>query len=347
MILKLQTQNRVYRAYYGGKRLDAFYNLPQPKDDRFPEEWIASTVRAFNVGREEICEGLSRCQDGTLFKERIEADSISLLGEGEVAKHGANLSILVKLLDAAERLFIQCHPTVPFAKKYFNSPFGKTECWYILDAEADASVYLGFKPNVTREEWEDCFKREDTAGLLNMMHRISVKEGDVVFVSGGVPHAIGGGCLLCELQEPTDLMVIPERRSDSGIVLADQKMHGGLGFERMFDCFTYEGVSEEELRRRYVRHADPIQNGITTLVGADLTDRFSMQQLNVSDELNVDLLGAYAVGIVIDGSLTFIDENGDIVCGKKGDQLFLGADSKSLTVSGNGCAIICRPICID
>lgn len=347
MIVSLQTKNRVYRAYYGGKRLDAFYGIENPKDDRFPEEWIASTVRAFNVGREEICEGLSLCADGGLFKDRIEAEPLRLLGAGEVARHGAKLSILVKLLDAAERLFIQCHPTVPFAKQYFGSPFGKTECWYILDAEEDASVYLGFRPEITREQWIKCFQNEDTEGLLRLMHRIAVRPGDVIFVSGGVPHAIGGGCLLCELQEPTDLMVIPERKSKSGITLADAKMHGGLGFERMFDCFTYEGVTEAELRRRYVRHAEPIENGITTLVGTDLTDRFSMQQLNVAGELLLDLKGAYAVCLITEGELTLTDATGDSITGKKGDQLFLGADGQAVTVSGTGNAIVCRPVAIE
>mgnify|MGYP007112574358 CR=1 FL=1 len=60
-------------------------------------------------------------------------------------------------------------------------------------------------------------------------------------------------------------VVIPERVTPAGIVLAEQKLHGGLGFELMFDCFTYEGVTEEELRRRYVRHAEPIKNGITLI----------------------------------------------------------------------------------
>ena len=58
------------------------------------------------------------------------------------------MSILVKLLDSAERLVIQCHPTIPFAKKHFNSSFGKAECWYMLDTEEDAYIYLGFNISI-------------------------------------------------------------------------------------------------------------------------------------------------------------------------------------------------------
>ena len=241
-MLYLLKQNRVYRSYYGGKRLDKLCGKDICEDSQFPEEWIASTVRAFNAGREDIVEGPSVCEDGRRLADIIKENPKKFLGEEQFNKYGENMSILVKLLDAAERLFIQCHPTIPFAKKYFNSQFGKTECWYIISAEEGAFVYLGFKPEITKEKWQKCFDEQDVDGMLALMHKLSVKAGDLIFVEGGVPHAIGEGCLLCELQEPTDYMVIPERTSKSGITLTDRKMHGGLGFERMMDI-NYKGNS--------------------------------------------------------------------------------------------------------
>ena len=90
-----------------------------------------------------------------------------------------------------------------------------------------------------REYWKHLFDVQDIEGMLECMHHFPVKRGDLIYVAGGVPHAIGAGCFLAEIQEPTELMVIPERVTPSGVRLAEEKLHGGLGFEKMFDCFEY------------------------------------------------------------------------------------------------------------
>lgn len=325
MIYKFK-QNRVFRSYYGGKRLDALCGKENCEDSRFPEEWVASTVRAFNAGRENIVEGISMLEDGTPFSE-IMADK--------------KLPILVKLLDAAERLFIQCHPTVSFAKEHFDSDFGKTECWYIISAEEGACVYLGFKEGITKEKWRECFKTQNIEEMLSLMHKLSVSEGDLVFVEGGLPHAIGGGCLLCELQEPTDLMVIPERTSKSGITLPDIKLHGGLGFDKMFDCFTYKGLSETELRSRFVRHPMLKINELTPIVDASLTDKFRMDGLRVSGECALDLGEDFAVLTVIAGK-GFIESDGVKTEITSGNGLFMTENSESIVFSGDMTLTICR-----
>ena len=173
MIAKLQP-NRVRRTYLGGGRIDAFtggsrscatetdgggsqFTATADAQERvppvvadaincvppmpMPEDWMASTTTAFNGTLEIEGEGLGRLEDGRLVKDVV-----------------GTLPILVKLLDSDERLVIQAHPTVPCAKRLFNSPVGKTECWYFLPGTApDACVYLGFKPGITREKWEEAF----------------------------------------------------------------------------------------------------------------------------------------------------------------------------------------------
>lgn len=325
MIYKFKS-NRVFRAYYGGKRLDALCGKALCEDSRFPEEWIASSVRAFNAGRENIVEGMSICEDGTPFSE--------VLGEKK-------LPILVKLLDAAERLFIQCHPTVPFAKQHFGSDFGKTECWYIISADEDACVYIGFKENITREEWEICFHEQNTDRMIELMHRLSVKAGDLVFVEGGVPHAIGGGCLLCELQEPTDLMVIPERTSKSGITLPDIKLHGGLGFDKMFDCFEYVGYTEEELRNRFVRHPSLKEDSLVPIVDETLTDKFKMEGLKLKNGISVDFKENFAVGVVISGEAEILSKDSKTIL-SAGEGFYVSENSGELKISGNAEIIFCR-----
>ncbi|MBR4911139.1 MAG: class I mannose-6-phosphate isomerase [Clostridia bacterium] len=333
-------ENRVWRAYTGGKRIDAFHGKANPANSRMPEEWLASTVEAFNPDRPVKGEGLSVCESGSLFRDVLKENPEKILGKELSDRFGGNMSILVKLLDSAERLVIQCHPTVEFAKEHFGSMFGKTECWYMLDCEEEACVYLGFKPGITKEKWQALFKAQDTAGMLDCLHRFRVKPGDMWFVAGGVPHAIGGGCLMIELQEPSDLMVIPERVTPAGIVLKDQKLHGGLGFEKMFDCFVYRGYSEDETRKKYYRKAVLTDNGFSTVVGNDLTDRFSMKALRVNGKANVDLADRYAVVIVTagEGVIKTQDETLNL---KKSNNFFVTADSGSLEFLGNMELIFC------
>ena len=237
MVYKLK-ENRVRRSYLGGARIDKFYGKENCENGYCPEDWIGSVVEANNPGDVIVGEGLGVTDTGEFVKD--------------VLSEKGKMPFLVKLLDSAERLVIQAHPTVDFAKKAFNSEFGKTECWYFIDCDEDACVYIGFKPGITREKWELLFHAQDSEGMLELLHKINVKKGDVVFVDGGVPHAIGGGSLILELQEPTDLMVCGEKVTPSGRVLADEKVHGGLGFEKMFDCFEYNPYTESEINEKFI-----------------------------------------------------------------------------------------------
>jgi len=326
MIAKL-LPNRVRRTYLGGGRIDAFTGTGADVSDGVPrpEDWMASTVTAFNGTLEIAGEGLGRLEDGQLVKD--------------VA---GSLPILVKLLDSDERLVIQAHPTVPCAKRLFDSPVGKTECWYFLPGTApDACVYLGFKPGVTRAAWEKAFERQQ--GLLEMLHRIPVAAGDFVFVDGGMPHAIGGGCFMIELQEPSDLMVVAERVTPSGRRIPDAKMHGGIGWEKMFEVYEYEGLTYEEVCARYVRraaetaapHADAQERvpPVKQILGSELTDKFAMWRVAGGGILS--LPRDRAVAVVTEGAG---EVNGLAV--KKGERLVV-AGERQLAVTGAATLIVC------
>jgi len=314
MVSKLQP-NRVRRTYLGGGRIDAFTGyVPVDDGSLRPEDWMASTVTAFNGKVEIEGEGLGRLDDGRLVKDAIGA-----------------LPILVKLLDSDERLVIQAHPTVPFAKARMNSPVGKTECWYFLPGTApDACVYLGFKPGITREKWVRAF--EEQQGLLDCLHRIPVKTGDFVFVDGGVPHAIGGGCFMIELQEPSDLMVVAERFTPSGREIPEAKLHGGLGFAGMHDVYTYEDLDDDEICRRYVRRGGAVSN-CERVLGPELTDRFSMWRLG-SGAAPLALGRPQGVVVVTEGEGRV---NGVSV--KAGDRLVF-AGERELSLDGDCTAVV-------
>ncbi len=128
--------NRVWRTYPGGMKLDFMENRENPADTHFPEDWIGSTTSAVNKGREHLTEeGLSKvviAGKSMTLKSLCEKEPLALLGVDHFEKFGANTQFLLKFLDSAIRLHIQCHPTIPFAKKYLNSNSGKTEAYIIL-----------------------------------------------------------------------------------------------------------------------------------------------------------------------------------------------------------------------
>ncbi len=333
--------NRVRRAYIGGKQIDKFIGKEICENSDRPEEWLASAVTAFNPNFPPIeNEGLSLCTDGKLFSNLIAENSEALFGKRLNEKFGGKSSILVKLLDSAVRLVIQCHPTVEFAKEQFGSPFGKAECWYFLDAEPNACVYLGFKEGITKEKWVSLFEEQDVEGMLDCLHKFPVKKGDLWFVDGGIPHAIGAGCFMIELQEPTDLMIIPERVNPSGMVLSDAKLHNGLGFEKMFDCFIYKGLSEEKTKELYYRKSTFQKNQLCAVVDESLTDKFSLHNLRVKGQASVNLGDTYAVCVVTDGECELT--NGDVVLPlKKGQSFFVTADSGKLQFNGSSDIVFC------
>ncbi len=305
--------NRARRMYLGGGRIDAFTGFSPDVSDGIPrpEDWLASTTQAFNGTLEIEGEGLGRLEDGRLVKDVV-----------------GSLPILVKLLDSDERLVIQAHPTVPCAKRLFGSAFGKTECWYFLPGTAeDACVYLGFKPGVTREKWAAAV--ESQSGMLEMLHKVPVKAGDFVFVAGGVPHAIGGGCFMVELQEPSDLMVVSERFTPSGRRIPDAKMHGGVGWDKMYEVYEYDGLSLEDTCAKYVKR----EGAGACICGPDMTDKFSMWRLRGGESLKMPRQSGVAVVIDGEGSVGGLSV-------KKGDRLLVSGESE-LSACGDVALVVC------
>lgn len=303
--------NRVRRTYRGGGRIDSFCATSAPSSaDPVPEDWLASVTQAFHGGLEIEGEGLGRVADGRTV--------CAVLGD-------TPFPLLAKLLDSDERLVVQAHPTVAFANEYCNSRYGKTECWYFLDCAPDACVYLGFRPGITRAAWEAVFDTQDVCKMLSMLHRIPVKAGDFVFVDGGVPHAIGAGCFLLELQEPSDLMVVAERFTPSGRQIPPAKIDMGLGREKMFSVYDYRGISEADLRAQYCPSPRAISQGVWEILGNRVTDKFAMYRLGNGGVLS--LFRPAAIAIVTKGHGTL---NGVAV--QKGDRLFLHKEASVCTV---------------
>jgi mannose-6-phosphate isomerase len=193
--------NQLHRFYRGGDAIARFRGTPST-DEYAPEDWVGSTSTTFG----EAETGLSRLEDGRLVRDAVAADPEGFLGPGRT-----DPGLLVKLLDAGERLPVHCHPDRAFAERELGSPYGKTEAWAIVETRGERPVVgLGFREAVDEDELAGWVERQDVEALLGSLNELAVASGDVVFVPAGVPHAIDEGILMVELQEPSDLSVLLE-----------------------------------------------------------------------------------------------------------------------------------------
>lgn len=340
-------ENCVWRIYTGGK-LRGMWQGVEREDNHYPEDWVGSVITCNNASRpDEAGTGLSRVEGGALLRNLIAADPVGILGEGHAARFGTDTALLVKVLDASTRLAIQAHPTQPDAQKYFHSPYGKTEAWYVLaTGEKGGKVYAGFKEGVTEEKWRALFAAQDVPGMLDCMHHLTVQPGDLILLEGGVPHAIDAGCLIAEIQEPTDYTLRTERISPLGMPMKDDDLHQGAGFEAMFAMFRYEGLSEEATLARWCKqprlfHETPGGRLDTLLDEAD-TPCFSLRRLTVHGEYTQPAAETFRVVIVASGEGT-LTASGETLPLKQGDYLFLPAALGEAVWSGEMTVLECLP----
>lgn len=131
---------------------------------------------------------------GSSFTDYINAHKTVL---GKKAEKYDDFPILIKLIDAKNDLSIQVHPNDEYAKKYENE-FGKTEMWYVVDAEKDAKLIYGFKEKISKEDFKNAIESNT---LLDVLNIVNVKQGDVFFIEAGTVHAIGKGVFIAEIQQ--------------------------------------------------------------------------------------------------------------------------------------------------
>ena len=234
--------NVIDHFYLGGERLAAFRGVPLPSPRR-PEEWLAATVHR----ADEPDVGRSRMPDGSLFAELVAADPRGWTGTPDAPAGPADTGILVKLLDAGQRLPVHVHPTRPFARDHLHSCYGKTEAWYVLETHGDdPAVWVGFREDVDPDVLADRVDAQDSAWMLAHLNKISVRPGDGIVVPAGQAHATGAGVFLVEVQEPTDFSILLEW---SVTTATRDESHLGLGFDVVLPAVSHRALTAvDELR---------------------------------------------------------------------------------------------------
>lgn len=318
--LKL-TSTRVWRTYKGGSNIDRFLGNAGAADSHYPEDWIASTVMAgSNESRGDNNEGLSEVCGGGYLRDYIKKDPESMLGAGHVKKYGANMGVL----------FLACR-TLPG-----NAGGNELNSTGESDSMGRAYIYLGFKKGITKERWRRLFELQDIDGMLDCLHKIPVTAGDTYIVKGGVPHAIGEGCFLAEIQEPTDYTIRMEKTSPSGLTVSDEQCHLGIGFDKMFECFNYDGLDFDQTVQKYRLLSDG-----RSLINKEHTDKFSLSKLAVEGHQDIDLDGSFKILIVTSGGGELCEQEGTAPL-EKGDRFFIPACAGDIGLHGNMEVLVCK-----
>jgi len=345
-------QNRIRGR--GGREIDKLRGIYPPVDDGSGSEaWIGSVTRVGNPPKDRPDYGCSEVMlsDGRqmFLYEAIERSPLRALGEKHMSHNGSGMGMLIKYLDAQSQYGLQCHPTREFAKKMWDSDYGKEESWYVIGARDDtkepAYILLGFKEGVSRAEWEKHYRKDDIAALENLCHKIRVKVGEAYFVGGGVPHALGEGCFVVEVQEPCDITLgantyeyIKERW---GIDIDKQTYD-----ERLLGAYIYDGCSYEENLRRWRIPRKVVRSGDwgkeEVIIGTDQTRYFSFVELTVDGGADIFDTGFPKVAIVLRGAGKICFCGGEMPV-KQGDEIFLPYDVPEAKITGNVTIIICHP----
>lgn len=323
--------NQVHRFYRGGHALAAFRGIPF-EDAYSPEEWVGSTATVFGAGG----VGLARLPDGRTVKEAIAADPDGYLGEEHARRFGPDPALLVKLLDAGERLPVHFHPDREFARRELGSRYGKTEAWVII--EGAGTVYVGFRDDVETQTVASWVERQEAEAMLGALHALPVVPGDSVYVPAGTPHAIGERILVLEVQEPSDLSVLLEWNGFA--IDGAAEGHLGLGFERALAGLDRSALTTLEVER--LRAGRPaVRSGVDALFPEEADGFFRAERIRSDGSATVP--AEFSIVVVLDGGGELVASDGSALPLARGDTVLVPFAAGECRFEGALEAIRCVP----
>jgi mannose-6-phosphate isomerase len=216
---------------------------------------------------------------------------------------------LFKLIDANENLSIQVHPGDEVAAERHNS-YGKTEMWYVVDADPGAELIIGFIKDCTRDEYLDAL---DNSKVEDLLQKVVVEKGDVLFIPAGLVHAIGKGVVVAEIQQSSDITyrIYDFKRVD------DQGNERELHTEQALDVINFAAATNPKTVYK------PVLNEITKLVSCEYftTNMLKFDRALTRNYGNIDSFVAY---MCLEGSL-IVEANDEKLIVSKGDTILVPA----------------------
>lgn len=302
---------------WGGTKLKDVLGKPI-KSEITGESWEISTVKG-----DISTVGNGKFKNMSL-QDLINAYPEELLGQSVVKRFGKEFPILIKFIDAKQDLSIQLHPNDSLAKERHDS-FGKTEMWYIMDADEDANLIVGFNRNVTKSEYSESLKENR---LLDLLNYEKVKEGDTFFINTGKIHAIGAGVLLAEIQQTSDVTyrIYDFNRKDK---------HGNLRelhTELAIDAIDYEKKND------FVVDYPVDQDAVNKMVDCPY---FKTNFLHLSENLEQDATqrDSFTIFMCVGGSASIQTKDGETSI-QKGETVLIPAMANNILISTSNAKLL-------
>ncbi len=299
---------------WGGERLNTLFHK-NFKGHKIGESWEISTVS------EKVSKVKNGAFKGKLLTELISQYKDKLLGEKVYKKFKGEFPLLIKYIDANEDLSIQVHPDDDLARKRHNS-FGKNEMWYIIDAETDAKLMLGFKKAETPENYLHHLNNET---IEEIIHHQEITKGEAYFIPAGMCHAIGKGVLLAEIQQTSDITyrIYDWNRKDAE---GNTRL---LHTEEALDCIDFKPNPEAKLKiKKENNSVSPIIN----------TPYFSCNNILIHGKnivLSTKSYDSFVVYMCVSGSVVY-EYSQEIHSLHFGQTILVPACMEKISFSGEG-----------
>lgn len=301
----------VFKDYiWGGTRLKDDFGF-ESNLDKLAEGWMLACHK----------DGKNIIENGEYAGKTLE-DIIDEIGAvkviGTKSEKFPYFPVLIKLIDAKDNLSIQVHPDNEYAQKVEHE-FGKTEIWYVLDAEPDATLIYGFKEKISADEFKNAIESNT---LLDVLNVVNVKKGDLFFIEAGTVHAIGKGTLIAEIQQ----------NNNSTYRVYDYGRVGNDGKPRELHIKKAVDVSKTEPAKYEIKpfgEKIKIEGGVSQILTE--CDLFTVTKYNINNEIKLFADEKSFNHVLI------TDGYGKINCTdfKKGDSFFIPASFGEYKITGN------------
>lgn len=301
--------NPVYSyRIWGGNKLKTVLNKDYDQDS-IGESWEISDVENNET---RVSEGALK---GKSLKELIKEFKGELVGHSVYETFGANFPLLIKFIDAKTPLSIQVHPSNALAKERHNS-FGKNEMWYVMEAEKDAELIIGFNQKTDKESYQEHLNKSTLTEILNIE---KVNQGDTFYIPTGRVHAIGAGVLLAEIQQTSDITyrIYDYDRVDNATG-KKRELHTDLALDAI-DFNLYD-----DYKTVYTKETNATNNLVHS-------PYFKTNFIQVKDKLSRDLaiIDSFVIYICVDGELEMNYKN-QVYSLRKGETILVPANIESL-----------------
>ena len=297
---------------WGGEKIVPFKHLCTEQDN-VGESWEISGV----PGNETVVA--NGAYAGKKLNDVVAILKEKLVGKDNYERFGNEFPLLIKFIDARQDLSIQVHPTDEIAKRQ-GKERGKTEMWYLLDSDKDATLLCGLNQQITPSQYAEMVANDT---IVDAIARYNVKEGDCFFLPAGRIHAIGTGCFLAEIQQTSDVTyrIYDFKRKDK------DGNYRELHTKQAAECIDYN------VSKNYRTEYTPAKNQGVSLVQCPYFCT-AVYDLNEPMTLDYSELDSFVILIGLKGEAKITDNEGNTVSFQAGESILVPATTKTLKVEG-------------